>query len=69
MSTAGAGTYARGEELHAERKFYFLPALFDGLGAGGNITFVDSRGWYDTDARSNELPETSPDYLQRAIVL
>jgi len=54
------GAYARGIELDAEQKFTFLPSPLDGLGAEGNITFVDSRGRYDTDAISNELPETSP---------
>jgi TonB-dependent receptor len=54
------GAYARGLELDAEQKLTFLPAPLDGLGAAGNITFVDSRGRYDTDGVSNELPETSP---------
>jgi TonB-dependent receptor len=54
------GAYARGIELDAEQKFTFLPEPLDGLGAEGNVTFVDSRGRYDTNGASNELPETSP---------
>jgi TonB-dependent receptor len=54
------GAYARGLELDAEQKLTFLPSPLNGLGAEGNITFVDSRGRYDTDGVSNELPETSP---------
>jgi TonB-dependent receptor len=59
------GAFVRGVELDAEQKFYFLPMPLDGLGADGNVTFVDSRGSYDTDVnnnplKANELPETSP---------
>lgn len=59
------GAYARGAEFDVEQKFFFLPAPFDGLGTDDNLTFVDSRGRYDTDGgghflSSNQLPETSP---------
>jgi TonB-dependent receptor len=54
------GAFARGIEFDAEQKFYFLPAPLDGLGADGNVTFVDSRGHYDVGQKANELPETSP---------
>ena len=35
--------YARGVELAYHQKFTFLPGVFKGLGAEGNITWVDSR--------------------------
>ena len=54
------GAFARGVELDAEQKLYFLPTPFDGLGFDGNITLVDSRGRYDVGQKANELPETSP---------
>jgi TonB-dependent receptor len=54
------GAFARGLEIDGEQKFFFLPDPLDGLGVDANVTFVDSRGHYDTGAKANELPETSP---------
>lgn len=38
-----SGSYARGLELNWEQRFTELPWLFSGLGAGANLTLVDSR--------------------------
>ncbi len=38
-----ADAYARGVELAYHQKFTFLPGVLKGLGADGNITWVDSR--------------------------
>jgi TonB-dependent receptor len=55
------GAFARGLELDAHQRFYFLPNPIDGLGIDGNITFVDSRGHDDgTQYKAYQLPETSP---------
>jgi TonB-dependent receptor len=56
-----SGAFARGLELDAHQRLYFLPAPIDGLGLDGNITFVDSRGHADgADEKAYQLPETSP---------
>lgn len=56
-----SGAFARGLELDAHQRFYFLPYPIDGLGIDGNITFVDSRGHADGPAyKAYQLPETSP---------
>ena len=59
------GAFVRGVELDAQQKLAFLPAPLDGFGVDGNVTLVDSRGRYDTNAnnqplKANQLPETSP---------
>jgi TonB-dependent receptor len=56
-----SGAFARGLELDAHQRFYFLVSPFDGLGIDGNITLVDSRGHADgTQSKAYQLPETSP---------
>jgi TonB-dependent receptor len=53
-----SGSYAQGLELNWEQHFTELPGVFSGLGAGANLTLVDSR----FDIRPGEharLPSTS----------
>jgi len=53
--------FARGIELDAQQRFYFLPSPLDGLGFDGNVTLVDSRGRSDgPTTKAYQLPETSP---------
>ncbi|WP_157094044.1 TonB-dependent receptor [Sphingomonas mali] len=50
--------YARGVEAAYDQRFAFLPAPFDGIGVGANVTYVDSQ----VELRSGEkrqLPATS----------
>ncbi len=55
------GAYARGIEFAGQQYLTFLPSPFDGLGASGNITFVDSSGHVDgLTNKANELSSTSP---------
>jgi TonB-dependent receptor len=55
------GAYAEGIEIAGQQYLTFLPAPFDGLGASGNITYVDSSGHVDgPDIKANELFATSP---------
>ena len=49
-------SYARGIEAEYEQKFTFLPKPFDGFGASGNVTIVDSSILLHTSANG-----TAPD--------
>jgi TonB-dependent receptor len=53
-----SSAYARGVEAAYDQRFAFLPAPFDGIGVGANVTYVDSQ----VELRSGEkrrLPATS----------
>jgi TonB-dependent receptor len=61
-----SGSYAQGLELNWEQRFTFLPGLLSGLGAGANLTLVDSR----FDIRPGEharLPSTSKETWNASI--
>ncbi|MGC1300844.1 MAG: TonB-dependent receptor, partial [Caulobacteraceae bacterium] len=61
----GLGGYAYGVELNARKRLATLPAPFDGLGVGGNLTAQSTYARYalsPTDIRSAPLPN-APDLL------
>ena len=52
------GSYARGLEFNWEKRFTELPWFFSGLGAGANLTLVDSR-FEIRPGEHSRLPSTS----------
>ena len=54
------GASAKGIELQAVQKFYFLPRPLDGLGVDANLTYVDATADVHQGLGRSILPQSSP---------